>query len=167
MFIKSILASVSILGVLTTLGVGLLAPAGVDTYTISPADFTVENDSEKYFNMGFSLSTYDSTVQFYAPVHLPEGVTVTRITFYWNDVSGVANAELILNSSSFLNAHVQEASVWTTGNTYSDTSSSLATSVVIQEDRFYYLTLVLPINIVVYGVELEYTNPAYLSIIRK
>ena len=106
-------------------------------------------------------------MEFYAPLHLPDGVTITRITFYWMDLSTPANAQLILNSSTFINDHTQEAVLWSTGDDYVATSSILVTSIEIPDDEYAYLTLVLPINIEVYGILLEYTYPAYLGIIKK
>jgi len=108
---------------------------------------------------------------FYAPVYLPNSVTVTKVIFIWRDFAsidgsiGLRRSEFVYNSSEFM------ASVSTNGNSGpGKTETSIIEKPTIDNrNHSYYLELSLPYqdvvhNTTVYSVFIEYAYMTYLPV---
>ncbi len=130
------------------------------TITIMPIDFRPESNTVPYTLGGYSLyTTAAGGARFFASLPLPNGATVTQVTFYWSDLS-TSDATLTLyrdNPTGIMNTMT---TLYTTGNTShsSSTSTSISYAVVDNSQYGYYFDLFLPdSSIDVYEIFVEYT----------
>jgi hypothetical protein len=127
----------------------------VDFLSIPAAAFTSEGESpenQKRMNLGSSISMLEeeyipSYGTFYAPVQLPSGVTITRLTSYWWD-NGPNLVECELSRRIFggpykeLMATVN--SPLASGPGYGVTSDFTINNATIDNQYQYYIELTLP-----------------------
>jgi hypothetical protein len=135
-----------------------------NTLSVSTADFTPGlNMSCSYTNQGFAIwggVTGGGCIFFMTGLELPDGVRVTKITFYWNDQASQDGQISIVRNNFDGTSPLTEAYVDTYGNTNSPNSSSATTSFVVDNREYaYYFWMWLPTNIIGYGVTVEYTFP--------
>jgi hypothetical protein len=133
--------------------------------SVSAAAFRPYNNTLSYSNSGSEVSA-GSTIPttFYAPVHLPHGATVTKVTFYWYDSIDGTEAECdlkisFLNGSDDWMATMQSSDAGGAG--YTETES-ISYAIIDNSQYAYYLYLYLPyVDIDYYtkgfGVIIEYT----------
>jgi hypothetical protein len=170
MLTKSILVSLSVIGLIGSLGISLLTTPGHVAYTVNPSEFN--NDSANVIQQGYRVSLeFGSDFPGFASLHLPDGVTVTKIIFYWQDSTATALCTVFLGKNTLMGSASNLAEVSTAGSANVPDSSYVDRSILIDNNFAYYLLLscpnMRPEEIWLYGVTLEYTYPSFLSIIRK
>ncbi len=128
---------------------------------LSAAAFRPRVDGYDFDNDGVSLTNVDgSSYYYYADVQLPHGATVTKVTFYWYDVSGSNNGTAWLRRNKMDGTQDFMASVSTTasggnGSSYDD---SIDYAAIDNSQYSYYAQWLLPdSNVVGYGMVIEYT----------
>jgi hypothetical protein len=118
---------------------------GGDTLGISGWTFVPENDSTAYEIDGgggiyMTGGSYPSDTRVHAPVHLPDGVQVTGITFYCFDtVAADMSAVLLRNNDAYLGASYPLAEAWSSGSGgYGNISDTIDTPETIDNERYNY-----------------------------
>jgi len=129
--------------------------------SISAAAFGPFTDGREFWNRGDSVYMEGSTCcSFYAPVQLPHGAEVTKLTFKWEDFSMFGDSKLTLyrnhhNGSSTEMAEALSTNFLGLGQSYDDT---IDTPSINNSVYSYYLHLGLPTaNIKCFGAIIEYT----------
>jgi len=136
-------------------------------FSVPHTAFTPGNDNYSFNkNSGYLRNTSTSTQVYYAPVHLPEGATVTELkaSFWDNEASNSGHIELHkfyrYTGSSMLMAQFTTSGVYPGIIHYSSTS---ITSETISNDGYgYYLMVSMgysssEYNMRFYGAEIVYT----------
>ena len=118
-------------------------------------------DGYDYNNQGHTLWNNDGSSNYYAaPVQLPHGATVTKLTFYWWDGS-LVEGHCTLYRTNMTSSEVVMAEAWTSGDAATSDSSQDDTIVYATVDNSqysYYLYWELPDMVVAgHGVVIEYT----------
>lgn len=141
----------------------------VTSYVSVPAAaFTPRDDSYVYINSGDSLVPNNTNSAFYvAPVQLPHGAIVTKLTFYWSDTSFEGGNVILhqnnMGQSSLMASVVVPASTTSGGGGhYSADDTNIAHSTIDNSANSYFLYMYLPIDssshsIAANGVSIEYT----------
>ena len=129
--------------------------------SVSAAAFHPMYDGYDYDNPGNELWNKDGDSDAYvAPVQLPHGATVTKLTFYWWDGSAV-DGRCTLYRNDLTGTEVVVAEAWTSGSdatSHSSQDTTMAYATIDNSQYAYYLYLDLPDMVVgVYGVVIEYT----------
>jgi hypothetical protein len=129
--------------------------------SIPPADFQPREDGYDYLVDITAIWNNDGNSDYFiAPVHLPQGATVTKLTFYWRDNSP-SNGSLVLALSNFQGAAYYMAEAYTNGQSTTMSSSedtSIASGQIDNSQLNYSLTLYLPDSqIIATGAVIEYT----------
>ena len=75
----------------------LRGTAGSGYISVAPGAFHPSRDDCDYVNYGTSLYNATGGCGYAAPVQLPQGATVTKVTAYWADHSASQNVNLFLN----------------------------------------------------------------------
>ncbi len=128
--------------------------------SVSAAAFGPKEDQYDFTNFGGQLRNNDgNSDRYYAPVQLPHGATVTKMTWYWSDTSiygGTAALRRGTNTGSYLlMAEVQTSGSGGNGSSY-DGSISYAT--IDNQNYTYYLRWSLAdTDVKGYYVVIEYT----------
>jgi hypothetical protein len=158
------------MALLTITSSAMAASTVISTYSVSPSDFLCGNPLNTSYTIYGNYFFVTVGTTFIAPIHLPNGATITGITFYWNDQSD-QNADLTLYIDDFTSNPIELDTVFSTGKLDLDTSSNITTSWVVDNDQYaYYLQLYIPNNVRVYGVQIVYEVQFYtsfLSLIKK
>ena len=162
---------------LIALGFGLIFPklatAGHGYVSIPAAAFQPETSTAQYNNFGYYLhNAYDNDQFYSAPVQLPHGVTVTKLTFYFFDNSSAVGdwGSVTLgrsNNNVSIPSNMAYAVTNNSGNssTYDD---SIDFASIDNSQYSYILYLDLHSSVVwAYTVVIEYTNPVSLPLILK
>lgn len=130
-------------------------------HSISPAAFAPADEAYQYSRLGQKLTPNNSSSSaYYAPVSLPHGATVTKLTFHWNDTDGTFNASISLDRSAFTGFVSTMASAASSGSggNGSTTDSTVSNAAVDNSQYDYLLGLLLPsTSTSLYGVVIEYT----------
>lgn len=128
--------------------------------SIPPAAFAPADEAYQYSQLGHKLTPGDSSSStYYAPVSLPHGATVTKLTFHWNDTDGTSNASIWLDRSAFTGFVSTMASAASSGSggNGSTTDSTVSNATVDNSQYEYILGLILPsTSTSLYGVVIEY-----------
>ena len=130
---------------------------------IPPAAFTCYDNNKEYFNRGDLISATDiinTWVSFYAPVYLPDNVTVVNVTSYWMDNStgsAALNLHRISLASGGGNIMSENDTYWqsTQRNYLSD--NTIDSPVIDNQNYMYFFHMHLNSNMYFYGVKIEYT----------
>jgi hypothetical protein len=134
---------------------------------IPPAAFECSTNDEtidSYYNAGFYLSAEPSSgsVQFYAPLYIPDDKYITEMEAFYIDNSATENITLKLYRYAFYTGTTyliaEQNTSWDHG-----TRLSLITSLNYQintESNFYYFLLSLKDDQTFYGVKITYTYNA-------
>ncbi|MCO5264040.1 MAG: hypothetical protein M9901_14295 [Lentimicrobium sp.] len=130
---------------------------------IPPAAFVCYDNGKEYLNRGDLISATDilnDWVSFYAPLYLPQDVTITNVTSYWMDNS-TGSATIILHRISLAsgggNIMSENDTYWqsTQRNYLSD--NTIDTPVIDNQNYMYFFQMHLNSNMYFYGVRIEYT----------
>jgi len=141
---------------------GELSWKPVTSYLSIPAsDFQPIQDGYDYLIDTTAIYNNDGNSDYFiAPVHLPHGAIVTKLTFYWRDNSP-SNGSLTMFFNNFQLTQSAMATVSTNGQSTTPSSSqdtSITYGQIDNSQRTYYLWLVLPDNLVIAtGAVIEYT----------
>ncbi|MFN2185308.1 MAG: hypothetical protein ACK2UU_15060 [Anaerolineae bacterium] len=148
------------------------ATASVQRLTIPAAAFTPGAQYYSYENHGrylkyFEGSSPSDTGYFVAPVLLPQGATLSRLTFHYKD-GGAGQADLLLvrhthdTQGSLLMAELLSSDIWAPSFGSASTTNFNPTALIDNSLYSYYLNLSLPPGGLVWGcgVEIEYYPPA-------
>ena len=107
--------------------------------------FRPQFGTQVYTDLGFYLWPRDVAGGIYrAPVHLPHGATVTRMTFYWNDSDAAKDATCTLYMANFGNITENTMAAASTGGSAGSASNTVVTSIsyatVDNANHTYYVT---------------------------
>ncbi len=113
------------------------------TYSISGADFRPVSGAESITVMNYAAGAYmnNGYAGMVAPVHLPQGATITSINVYFYDNSGVMDLQTTLYYGDNLSISGVMASVISTGtpgNSLTSTSS-ISNASIDNQNRYYYV----------------------------
>jgi hypothetical protein len=146
-------------------------PAATQVLTVPAAAFS-PMDGQNFYVMGGDLSSYagpggpNVAAGYIAPLHLPNGATITRLTFYYKNMDSVGGASLLLQTTDYNGAVYTWAQL--DGHVLGDGSLTTTTFVspFIQNTHYgYWLSFVDPAHHDNYdysslkGVTVEYTLP--------
>ena len=159
---------------LIALGFGLVfsnaATAGHGYVSIPAAAFQPSDYRYQYLNGGVYISNYNgSSPDSIAPVQLPHGVTVTKLTFFFYDNSSAVNdwgsVTLYQNNNNGSGSDMAYASTNNSGNS-SSYDDSIDYASIDNSQYSYFLELHLnSSSVFAYAVIIEYTNPVSLPLI--
>lgn len=128
--------------------------------SVSAAAFRPQVDGYDFYNNGIRVTNQDGlSDNYYAPVQLPHGAVVTRMTFYWGDSSTSDGSGSMgrnnMNLSVWSMAYVTTSGSGGDGSSYDDTISY---ATIDNSQYSYYLYWILPdSNVSGYGVIIQYT----------
>ena len=130
--------------------------------SVSAAAFGPVDEGYMYTNWGGTLDPKNlASRYYYAPVQLPHGATVTKIKFYWSDLSGDFNGRCYLYRNYFAPGGDTLGTVDTSGagGTGSSETTAITNPTVDNSQYAYYLGWDLNGggDVEGYGVVIEYT----------
>ena len=130
--------------------------------SVPPAAFQPRYDGYDFHNPGVTLVNENDTSDYYsAPVQLPHGATVTKLTFYWVDDSADEDGEVRLYQTDLDGSENTMAVAHTNGdspNADDSEDTSIVDPTIDNSQHAYYLWLILDDSeIQPYGVVIEYT----------
>lgn len=138
--------------------------AATGYYTAGSADFTASYPEDTDYVIGGGVfTTGASAVVFLAPVHLPQGATVTSVTHKYIDNSVGEDNQCTLSRRTMSGyTEVDMATVWSSGSpgSGSTTDTTIDYAVIDNTLYTYYVWLRAVDGIITYGVVVEYTTPA-------
>ena len=113
-----------------------------------------------------------------APIYLPDGVTVTKVTAHWYQESPVALGQFKLQRSKFGLGNFQDLAVFDSGTTanFGSTSTTTINLAVVDNSLYaYWVLFYLPvsagtvpgINVWGCGAQIEYSGGVFLPAISK
>jgi hypothetical protein len=141
---------------------------------IGPLDFVSSNSSIGYRYDSYLLATTLANGSgFYAPIDLPQGATITQVTYFYYD-NALTDLDLSVQAISPEGVDLPYATATSAGtNSLAVQSKSVVTSIPIDNGvyRYYVRIEMRAINGAhqIAGVKLAYTNPvaAYLPVMQK
>jgi hypothetical protein len=137
---------------------GNLSWLGKTGYVSVPAAaFDIGGDYGSYINNGNAVW---GTIGFLAPVYLPHGATVTKVTFFWMDDNALDEGRLSLTQSYMNGAGGNMATLYTSGDSPASDSSfteSISNSTIDNTTNAYFLHFHPYTDIELHGVKIEYT----------
>ena len=164
---NKLLALVPVVGLSFAL-LTLSASPGHGYVSVPPAAFTPAEDGYDYQNLGALILNNDgASDNYYAPVLLPQGATVTKMTLYFYDGSSLDGCTILFRSPLDGSADYM-AEVYTHGTSGAGSrfDNTIDYSVVDNSQHIYYLYLNLPASdTFAYGVIIEYTYPVSLPLL--
>jgi hypothetical protein len=130
--------------------------------SVPAAAFGPVDETYIYTNWGNTLSPANlASRYYYAPVQLPHGAIVTRITFYWSDVSGDYNGHCYLYRNNMAGGGDTLGAVDTSGTSGAGSSETTTiTNPAIDNSQYaYYVGWDLNGggDVIGYGMVIEYT----------
>jgi len=128
--------------------------------SVSAAAFRPQEDGYDFTNSGWRIMNINgSSDYYYAPVQLPHGATVTRMTFHWYDTSSaVGNAYLRRSSMDATWNTMPNAITSGIGGAGSSFDDDILNATIDNSQYAYYLHWILPGTTVHgYGVVIQYT----------
>ena len=128
--------------------------------SVSAAAFGPQLEEYSFQNWGAYLFNWDGDSDFYhAPVQLPHGVTVTRMTFYWRDESPDNGQAQLCRNEMDGTAEEMANAVTSGGDGIDDSFDDTINYATIDNSQYaYFLSWSLPnFDVVGYGVIIEYT----------
>jgi|WetSurSiteA1Bulk_404760.scaffolds.fasta_scaffold46053_2 hypothetical protein len=174
MLTKPIHLSLAVVGLLSILGLNIAGTQGTNTYSISPAEFNPIMSDCYYEISGASLFEGEAPVGldpcdlFQVGIHLPDGVMITKITLYFRDDS-YNSLPVYLKRNNFNLSSTTIATISTTGTQLDPSSTSINTSIIIDNSAYSYYFYVdfWSHHSEVLGITLETSYPTFLSVIKR
>jgi hypothetical protein len=160
-------------------GLGGGGGGGTGYVTLPAAAFTPGADGYDFVSFGSSLEYFGGALGwYYAPVSLPQGATVTKMTFYFYDASTSSNEYTYLYRTDLVsNATDQMAYVdsYFAGGYGARSDDTIAYATVDNSRYMYYLFWQLPdspgypstYRAWARAVVIEYNYPVYLSTVQR
>lgn len=137
--------------------------AATGYYTAGSADFIASYPEDTDYVIGGGVfTTGASAVTFLAPVHLPQGATVTSVTHKYIDDSVSEDNQCALSRRTMSGyTEVDMATVWSSGSSGSGSTTDTTIDYAVVDNTLYsYYVLLRAIDgIITYGVVVEYTTP--------
>jgi len=132
--------------------------------SVSSAGFHPVSDDTDYFNTGTRLSVTGLSHEFFnAPLQLPDGVKITKITFFWEETTHNDDSYLRLFYYAPLGSYGLLADIDVTGSNYNDGFDYVNLNHVVDNSNFMYFlkTMIHDKELEVKGalIEYEYTEP--------
>ena len=113
--------------------------------------------SQDYRNYGYRIHTIDEDWGFYAPVQLPHGATITKMTFYWWTQLG-SSGKLSLYRNQLNNYYDLMGFAVTGSGIGSSTDSSISYATIDNSQYAYYFEFEPDDTFCnCYGATIEYT----------
>ena len=129
--------------------------------SLSAAAFGPSSHTDQYWNSGEALIPIDaSSTRYHAPVQLPHGATVTKMTFYWvDDVTENASCWLVrqpLSGGDLAAVAFAESGSGGTGSSWDD---EIDYAIIDNSQYAYYLNWDFDNSVYIWGVGvvIEYT----------
>jgi len=149
-----------------------LPSSNTETITLTGANFSPITNSCNFDNNGTCIFKDQDCHYFIAPINLPDGVNIEKITFYWKDSNIENDASIRLKSSSLDGTDDTLVTINSDGYENEPSSSFEIVSIPIDNSQFgYYLYLTMDTEhyVEVYGVRIEYSVPnlLFLPFIRR
>lgn len=149
------------------------AIAGGGYISIPAAAFRPKAPGFNYSNYGSALYG-DNPGLYVAPLYLPHGAQLTRITFFWNDTNSTPSADgaITIRRAGFFGAESLMAVLTTTDVVQDSTTTTTIDYASIDNSQFqYYIEASLPDwgsgNVTLFCVVIEYSYPVYMPIVVK
>lgn len=138
--------------------------AATGYYTAGSGDFTASYPEDTDYVIGGGVfTTGASAVAFLAPVHLPQGATVTSVTHKYIDNSVGEDNQCTLSRRTMSGyTEVDMATVWSSGSSGSGSTTDTTIDYAVIDNTLcsYYVWLRAIDGIITYGVVVEYTTTA-------
>ena len=142
--------------------------------SIPAAAFHPKAPGYNYANFGSALYG-DSPGLFIAPLYLPHGAQLTRISFFWNDTDSDSGADggITVMRSGFFGVESLMAVLTTTGSGQDSTTTTTIDHATINNSQYqYYIQADLPDwgasgRVTLFCVVIEYNFPVYMPIVVK
>jgi hypothetical protein len=142
--------------------------------SIPAAAFHPKAPGYNYANFGSALYG-DSPGLFVAPLYLPHGAQLTRITFFWNDTDSdpLADGGITVMRSGFFGVESPMAVLTTTGSGQDSTTTTTIDHATINNSQYqYHIQADLPDwgasgRVTLFCVVIEYNFPVYMPIVVK
>jgi hypothetical protein len=173
MIIKPFSITFAIMGIMSLLSLSLVGSVSNPKYSFSPVEFQPINNwcpFENSLNILMVYGDYTACDHFYSGIHIPDGITVSRMTIHFGDFYEEGDMTVILWRTDLAGLGYQLASVDSYGFAHEILTASEDTSITIDnQSGSYYLEVIFPgyCPIEFYGVTLETTYPSFLSLVRK
>jgi hypothetical protein len=133
--------------------------------SVPAAAFTPEDQLNNYDNYGSYLT---GVGWFYAPVYLHNEATVTKLTFYWSDLSVANDAHLLLIRYPFGGSEDQMADIYSSGSGGAGSDWDITINFPVIDNTRYSYFLCVSLNdifsIFYYNAVIEYTYVCGVSI---
>lgn len=147
------------------------AQAGRNYISLAPGAFHPALDDCDYVNYGTSLYNATGGCGYAAPVQLPQGVVVTKLTAYWTDYSSSGNAAVFLNRVPH-GVVTDETLAWLESSgdrgDGSDAETDIDYATIDNSLYAYYVWWGLPDTAVTAkGVVVKYTYPTSLPLVQR
>ena len=174
MLIKPIFNSVIMMGLLSIFGINLAGASSTGYYSVPAAEFMdASGNACNTYNYGNQIQVSNVTgCTLLAGVHLPDGVTVTKMTMYWYDSNTEDDILGAFEGSTFAGWASSLAYLYS-DQAVAASSSSVNTSILIDNaNNEYYLRAIIPANqsssgLGLIGFRLDYTNQTFISLINR
>jgi len=133
-------------------------------WSIAGASFIPYNTAANSFSKG-GFALFSSTGQFLAPVHLPDGATVTKLTVHYLNNSSSSFMSVVLYLVDMMGGAIENTlatvTATNTGTNFGTTSSSSISYATIDNSQYAYNLFVMGLdastNFKLGGVVIEYT----------
>ena len=109
---------------------------------------------------------------YYAPVNLPQGATLTKVLFFYNDSAPVNMTFYLMSINMFDGSHLEVAQVNSTGSSgYGYVESPIFVPVVNNQLYSYIIEVDIPgghsANLSLINIRIDYDYPVFLPTIQK
>lgn len=117
-------------------------------------------DSKRYSNEGYGVKPTcpGGELDFTAPVNLPHGAVVKKVTYYWSDGDQLnSTLKLYRNNHDLTKSEMASVSSSGQGGNGSSADATIGYATIDNSTCSYYLSLYSPCQVVSLGVVIEYT----------
>ena len=152
------------------LGVSALRIPGHNYISINPSEFGPRTEECFQINSIWELVGNTNCYPYmYAAIQVPDGVTISKVTFYWKDGASGPDGIVTLIRNNLDGTRTNLVDVFTNGDANIPSSSSISTSIVVDNSQYAYYLMkgFSDPTISLYGVVIEYTYPIYLPFITR
>jgi hypothetical protein len=153
-----------VIGLIGSLGIGMATSTITSYVSLTPVDFIGQmNMIDDGYSMYVNLD-----IMYRAPLQLPNGATISKITIYYIDNSEPYDLLMNLERTAYDGVPHIEGTVTSSGYSTLQTSNSISTSVLVDNSsNGYFLRFQTPGGMGsvsrFYGAIVEYTLPFYTS----
>ncbi len=129
-------------------------------YSVSPAAFVKREAGGSYGNYGHAIQNFSADTAFFnAPVNLPQGAQVVKVTCFYFDFNSDEDAFFKLERLAFRPPTASHMAVFRSDDDQRETVvDTIDDAIIDNSSNQYYLSLQLPSDIDFYGAVIEYTT---------